>query len=218
MTDIDSILQAFAQNYPSEMFTQNTVVMRSETKSDFFYFVETGAIKMSKTSKDGKHLILHTFFPGSFFSLLTLASNGLNPYDFTTQLPSTLRKIPQKEVVNFLTSHPEVLFNVQIRLLKGLSGLLQRVEQTVFVPAYNQVASLLVYFSRHFAESSHTTTHRLMVKITHQEIAEWLGLSRENVSIQMKRLERQGLIKVNNHVLEICDLEALNQLSQSSMG
>jgi CRP/FNR family transcriptional regulator, cyclic AMP receptor protein len=200
-------LVSFVQQFPAVGHPKNDTVLTQGSKSEYFYFVEEGAVKMSRVTNDGKNLILHTFFPGSFFSLLSLVTHDSNEYDFITLLPTTLRKIPRNELLTFLQHNNDALFDLQLRLLKGLNGLLKRIEQSASLPAYNQVASLLLYFSKHLSTE--------LPKITHQEIADWLGLSRENVSIQMKKLESDGVITVLNHQVHIPNGEKLAMVAQT---
>ena len=91
--------------------------------------------------------------------------------------------------------------DLQLRLLQGLQGLLLRTEQGTFLGAKDQVLSLLYYFAKHFSKEKNEKV--LSVKITHQEIADWLGLSRENVSIQMKQLGREGSIQIKDHFIHL---------------
>jgi CRP-like cAMP-binding protein len=215
MSSSQNELSSFLKDYPVETYPKNSVVLAAGDDSDFFYYLESGAIKMVTVSEKGRALILHMFFPNSFFSLLTLVSQNINEYDFIALVPSTIRKIPKFELINFLKQHSDVLFDLQLRLLKGLDGLLERIERSSLTSAYHQVANLLIYFSRHFSEptvSSDQLSKKLKIKITHQEISEWLGLSRENVSIQMKLLENNGYIQTNAHFIEIPNVTALAEL------
>lgn len=216
MTRSTSKLSQFFHHFPLSEYPKHHVVLAADEQNEFFYYVETGAVKMTRMSKSGKNLILHIFFPHSFFSLLCLLTKDVNEYDYITLVPTTLRKVPKAELIAFLKTHNDEMFELQLRLLSGLQGLLNRIEQSSFSSAYNQVASLLIYFSNHLADedennSQHTQT--LQVMITHQEIADWLGLSRENVSLQMKRLENEGLIRLQKHLIEILDHKKLLNLT-----
>ena len=205
----ENTLRVFCTQFPLETYVKGDTVMQSGTKEDYFFFVETGAIKMMTTSAQGQNVVLHVFYPDSCFSLLTLINEGINNYDFKVMIPTQLRKIPREELLSFLHQHSDVLFDFNLRLLHGLQGLLNRIEQSVFVSAYQQVAGLLLYFLRHFSDENNS----LILHITHQEIADWLGLSRENVSIQMKQLERDGVIRTQNKLLEIINLQQLQKLA-----
>jgi CRP/FNR family transcriptional regulator len=182
-----------------------------------FYYVESGAVKMSHSSVDGRTVVLHIFFPRSYFSLITTTTDGLNQYDFSTMVPTTLRKVPESELLAFLKSDSEVLFESHQRMLKGINGLLTRIKQSSLTGASSQVASILLYFAQHFATKKtlkKAASAHFTLKITHQEIADWLGLSRENVSIQMKRLERLDLIRHLDHFIEIKDIKSQTEAEE----
>ncbi len=210
---VNEEISRFFQQFPSQKHAKGDLILRAGT-SDYFFFVESGAVKMMAVSGQGQNLALNVFYQGSCFSMLTLVNDGMNKYDFIALTSVTTRKVPQALVLSFLQGNPDVLYDFQLRLLKGLQGLLNRIEQSSFVPAYKQVAGLLLYFARHFSENSPSTTKKTIeIRITHQEIAEWLGLSRENVSIQMKQLEREGLIQKQDAFFEILDVQKLEQLA-----
>jgi CRP-like cAMP-binding protein len=214
MSTPESKIAAFIKKFPTESYSPQTPILTAGTQTAYFYYVLEGAVKMVTTSPKGRNLILHTFFPKTFFSLFSLVNSGSNQYDFVTQLPTVVAKVPQHELLTFLKSDTDVLFELQLRLVKGLIGLTKRIEQSTLSSAYQQVASLLLYFAEHFSEPVdrlHPTpsSHRLVVRITHQEMSEWLGLSRENVSIQMKLLEKNDLIKMSERYVEILSTDLL---------
>lgn len=176
------------------------------------FFITEGAVKMTTTSSHGRSLVLHVFHPGSCFPLLTLVNEGVNAYDLIALTPVVLHKVHRDQFLGFLKKHPDLLLDFQVRLLRGLQGLLKRIERSAFVPAYNQVAGLLLYFARHFSEME-AKSPVIEIRITHQDIAEWLGLSRENVSLQVKKLERNGLIRKKNALIEILNMSELTHLA-----
>jgi CRP-like cAMP-binding protein len=97
MSQVQEILDTFFKQYPTSTYPKNqTLVLAGET-TDFFYYVETGAVKMSKQSLDGRALVLHIFFPKSFFSLLSLVANDQNEYDFITFTSNNVRKGPRAD-------------------------------------------------------------------------------------------------------------------------
>lgn len=212
-----STLTAFAAQFSTESYPVRSVILAAGEPATFFYYIEKGAVKMSTTSNKGRNFIVHTFFPGAFFSLFSLIPDQPNSYDFIALLPTVVRKIPQSALIDFLKADSDAMFELQTRLLKGLAGLTKRIERLALAPAYQQVASLLVYFADHFAEPSSDTTPtshpKFVLKITHQEMSEWLGLSRENVSIQMKQLERNKVITHTDRYIEIVDLNTLKNLA-----
>lgn len=208
-------LSAFAQSFPSAEYDKNQVILAAGVESHYFYYLETGAVKMTRISKEGRNMVLHIFFSGSVFSLITLVNHDFNQYDFIAQTPKTvIRKIPRRQLQEFLRSNPDALYDLNLRLLHGLTGLLKRIETRTLTSAYNQVAGLLLYFARHFP-TENSSTPLIEIKVTHQELAEWLGLTRENVSLQMKRLENNGLIKLKKHHIQLEKMAELRELAET---
>jgi len=162
---------------------------------------------MSHTNEQGQEVKLHIFYPGSCVSLLSLIEPS-DVYDYVTLTTVEAYRIPRDAFLQTLHRNPEITYHFLLHAMKGMTGLLYRIQHTASASAYQRVASVLVYFARH-ADSS-----TLSLTLTHQEISEWLGLTRENVSIQMKKLERTGLVaKVDNHIV-ILDLAQLEKLTQ----
>lgn len=215
ISHFSSPLNQFATLYPHRDYPAGEVVLPAHVESDSFFYLDQGAVKMVRTTPEGRSLVLHIFFPQSLFALLDLIMPTGNPYEFITIVPARIHRIPKSDVIAFLHQHPDEMFALQQRLLHGLAGLLKRIETTSLLPAYNQVAQILVYFATHFPDTPQPTIAQaqLSIKLTHQEIADWLGLSRENVSLQMKQLERNKLLTPRHNRIEIIDLIKLQQLA-----
>ena len=209
-------IDSFFTSFPNQQFKKGATVLYADSSEEYFFYIVEGAVKMMTTSRKGQSLVLHIFYPGSCFSLLSLINNGVNKYDFVTLLPTSLHIVPKKQLLSFLEKHNDVLFDFNQRLLQGLQGLLNRIEQSAFIPTYNQVAGLLLYFSHHHGKSNdpqNLAQQEITLRITHQEIADWLGISRENVSIQMKQLERDGFIRSDKKLFKIIDSEKLKEVA-----
>lgn len=206
------IFKAFFSQFPTRTYPKNHSCLPLEQKTDFFYFIESGSVKMVTTAVNGNNLVVHILFPQNFFSLLSLVGDEINHYEFITLETTTLRKVPKSELIDFLKQNPEAMYDLQLRLLRAINGLVLRLSQTAFNSAYNQTASILLYFSRHFSQlGSHHP--QLTIKLTHQEIADWLGTTRETVSIQMKELERNNIIRIKDHLIQILDLAELKKIA-----
>lgn len=211
-TPINSVIQTFYQQFPLVSFQKGEYVQHSGESQSALFFIQSGSIKLVTTSLDGQNLILHLFHEGACFSLLNLINDGKSLYDGVALTAVTAYKVPCEAFLDLVQHQADVSFEFQLRLLKGIQGLLLRIQTTAFVPTYNQVASILFYFYRHFKPTEHSST-QLTLQLTHQEISEWLGITRENVSIQMKKLERDGFITRKDHFIEITNVNGLQQLA-----
>jgi CRP/FNR family cyclic AMP-dependent transcriptional regulator len=204
-------LRDFAQQYPLVPFKAKEFLIRSGEKVPYFFFIKEGCVKMFSTSQNGSNLTLNIFYPNSCLSLMSLVGSAESAYDFQALTDGEAYHIPAEECITFVKSNAQVSYELLEKLLLGTHGLLFRIQQSSFVTAYYQVAGLLLYFARHSSQDD-TAAARLSLRITHQDIADWLGLSRENVSVQMKKLERDGYISRVGKNIVVKNKDHLTQL------
>ncbi len=203
--------EEFAKEFPLVTIPAGEFLFRLQKVPDNFLYIKSGCIKMSQTTLSGDSVAIHVFYPGSSVSLISLIESKAT-YEFETLTETEAYRIPRAEFITYLQTHPEATFNFLTLILKGLDGLVYRIRQNSSVPAYERVASLLLYFTSHLGTPKDKPV--IQLAITHQDIAEWLGLTRENVSIQMKKLERANLIGRNERLIEILDMKSLKKLTE----
>jgi CRP-like cAMP-binding protein len=212
MTSEESKLNQFFSSFPLVSFQPGSIITRAGQVSPFMYFITEGCVKMSTTGPSGKTLTLHLFQPYACFSLLQLINRDQNTYDYQTIAPTKARQIPAATFLELIQNNPEIATLFTVRMTKAVAGLLKRIEQSSFVPANQQLASLLLYFVRHYGEP---TSGGILInlRLKHHALAEWLGLTRENVSLQLKQLEKKDYIQKRNNLIIIPDLSRLEKLA-----
>jgi CRP-like cAMP-binding protein len=76
--------------------------------------------------------------------------------------------------------------------------------------AYQRTASALVYLAQNLGKPVEGNGSVIInYDLTHKEIAAWVGTARETTSIQMKLLEKKGLVTYNRRKIIINDLTSL---------
>ncbi len=200
--------------YPAQFYRPNQTLEQSATDAqDCLWYLDSGLVKMTSTSAQGQTVVVHVYESGSIFPLFALLDQDISRFEFTTLASSRLRRVPKAKVVEFFETDRKALFELELRTLRGLYGVTRRLEQAALGKAYDQIAGLFVYFARHFSEAQDDGRLLITLRITHQTIAEWLGLSRENVTIHLKELEKQSLITKLGTLFVIPDLGRLTAIA-----
>ena len=127
--------------------------------------------------------------------------------------PVELTKAPKEELLGFLRANPERLMDLTTRLLVGLNGLLVRIEHLLSKDAYHKVASAVFLAGKRFGRKEGKGKVVVELPLTHQDIADLSYLTRETTSLEMKKLEKQGLVGKKNRLLIIKDMKKLRQES-----
>jgi CRP/FNR family transcriptional regulator, cyclic AMP receptor protein len=175
------------------------------------YILCNGRVKLTANSADGKSLILRIADPGEVVGLPATISG--RPYELTAEAlePTQANFIPRHEFLQFLRQHGEAALRTaemlchiyhathqEVRYL-GLSG-----------SAAEKLARFLLDHVR--AVPSEDGTIRASQTLTHEEIGEVIGASRETVTRVFASFKKKHLIEVHGSMLVIkkkADLEEL---------
>jgi CRP-like cAMP-binding protein len=183
------------------------VVLEGEPAANLF-FVASGAVRIFKTSAEGKEQILSIVRPEESFNDVPIFDGGLNPASARTMGPVVLYGIKRNDMEAILRNHPQIALNVTKVLAKRVRQLVSLVEDLSFRHVISRVAKIL--FEQTRGETSHGP------RLTQQEMAAMAGTAREVVGRSLKELEEQGAIKLDHHRIIITDKEALQKTMEAS--
>ena len=157
------------------------------------FIVETGRVKIFRTSPTGREQVLHTEGPGRPVAELPLLDGGAYPASAVTEVESRLAFVPRAEFEALYRANPDVADTIIRDLGKRLRHLVQ-VTETL---AFRDVAARLASFLAQFAEQHGTVTPsgtEIVLDRTREELSQELGTARESVSRAIKQLTEKGLI------------------------
>ncbi|WP_054970591.1 Crp/Fnr family transcriptional regulator [Alicyclobacillus ferrooxydans] len=171
------------------------VFMEGQTR-EAIYFVERGLIKVFKVDEEGREQIVNIMGPPQMFPHVGFFDN--TPYPGTAEVltPAVLWSIHSKRFDELMTANPQImkrLMSVMGRRIRQLQGKLQ---ELALFDARQRVEALL----RHFCEEHGHPEQggiRLKLPVTHTELAQMVGMSRESVNRIWNQLRREGLIERN---------------------
>ena len=107
--------------------------------------------------------------------------------------------------------HPTVMFKLTKLIGLRLKKIQSRVEDLVFRDVPARLAHLLVELSKTEGVAEKQGI-RLKVKLTHQEMANLIGCSRETVSSTLGQFRDEGLLQLDGRTMTILDLKGLSRL------
>jgi len=167
-----------------------------------------GEIKLSISSKGGKTLILRIAKAGEILGLMAVLSG--RPYEMTAEAISPCRVafIRREDFARFVTAHAEATHAIVKQLssnYKAMCEQLRVVGLAASAPA--RLARLLLEWDTHIAQTSRASGARLA--LTHEEIAEFIGASRETVTRTLNEFKNRKFIIIKDSTLVISNRAAL---------
>ena len=161
-----------------------------------------GQVKLSISSSAGKTLILRIAKPGEILGLTAVMSN--RPYEVTAETlhPCQVAFIRRDEFLRLLAKHPEMHEGVVRQLTSLYSGACEQLRTVgLCASAPEKLARLLLEWS---AEG-----RQVKVPLTHEEIAEFVGTTRETVTRTLSDFKTKNLVTLQGSTLTIENRPAL---------
>jgi CRP-like cAMP-binding protein len=205
-------LNHFFSKFKKYSYKKGEVILRGGDIPQGVYFIDKGYVKDYSISKDGEELTLIVFKPEDFFPMQWVFNNKPNGHYYETMTEALLWRCPKKDFIAFIEANPEIFFELTSHILIRMGGLMQRMEYLAFGNAYEKVASILLICAERFGKKEGEKMV-IQVSLTHRDIASLLGLARETVSIEIKKLERKNLITYRGRHLVVKDISGLKKES-----
>ncbi len=185
------------------------IVLFEGEPASALYFVVSGAIKVFKTSVEGKEQILSIVRPGESFNDVPVFDDGLNPASAQAMGPVLLYELKKNELTTLLQNHPQIATNTIRVLAEQVRNLVLLVEDLSFRHVISRVARILLEHASDGASPGQ--------RLTQQEMAAMAGSAREVVGRSLKTLEEDGIIRLERHRIVIINREALKEMVESPL-
>jgi CRP/FNR family cyclic AMP-dependent transcriptional regulator len=155
-----------------------------------------GHVKISSTSRDGKTMILKIAGPGDVMGLSAVLANV--PHEVTAEAiePCQVKTVRKQEFVDFLGRH-------------GIASM--HAAQSLSGSAAGRLARLLLDWGR--SASNGKTEIRFTMALTHEEIANMAGTSRETVTRLLNQFRRDEWIQIKGASMTITKPDQLERLT-----
>ena len=173
--------------------------------ANVLYFVVAGAVKVFKTSADGKEQIFSIIRPGESFNDVPILSSGANLVSAAAMGAVVLNAIKKNDLEVVLREYPRVALNVIQVLSRRVQELVSLVEDFSFRHVTGRVAKMLLEYAGNGAGDR--------PRLTQQEMASMIGTAREMVGRSLKNLEAEGVIRMERNRIIITDPKAIREMA-----
>lgn len=209
--DYDALLElAHAESYARGQF-----VFRAGAPGKQVYFLKSGKVKICQISPRGREVILWFCFPGEIFGLAEVARGGGRVVNALACAESEVLAVSQEQFKNFLGDHPQVaLLSMQV-LSARLRVLGEMFVNLVSDDVNTRIAKLMLRLSARYGTRVGKEIF-LNVPLTHQEIADMIGTSRQTVTSALSDLKRRGVLSIDNHRIHIDSEELFGGLAHTA--
>jgi CRP/FNR family cyclic AMP-dependent transcriptional regulator len=195
-------------------FSPNVILFLENDSSTEIFEVLEGEIKLSLCSSDGKRLILGIAKKGEIVGLASALSGSPCEVTAETLCQSKLAVIGRADFHRFLRCHPEAYPAVTLEVTRNYNLACDQL-RTLGLPftASEKLARLLLSLSQSGKTEECETNVR--IPLTHEEIGEFIGATRETVSRALSKFRDCHLVTFSGSTLNIPSRLALEKYASN---
>jgi CRP-like cAMP-binding protein len=196
-------------------------IIQSTDDRRVFNYITSGYVKRYLIANDGSLGVQVIYGPGDVFPI-TLAFSILfnqqinespETYYYEAVTEVEVYTINESELKDSIESNPRLYRDLMAVAGKRLHSTLHGLENITLKNSYYRVAHELLYIAQRFGQQKSTGT-KILIPLTHQDIADILSLTRETVSTSMVQLREKKLISTNKSIV-IKDMQKLEEEAYS---
>jgi len=178
-------------------FTAGTVVVNLHAYIKSIPIVLSGSIKVVQTDEEGREMLLYYIKPGEscIMSILASRHNDQSKIKAIIEEDAELLLIPADKASEWIKQYPEWTDFIFTLYQKRFKSLLEIVHTVSFQKADVRLINLLKQKSLLF--------HTKDILVTHQQLADELGFTRESVSRALKQMEREKLLTLSRNKISL---------------
>lgn len=176
------------------------------------YLIEKGCVKLTISSGRGKSLILGFFGPQAVLGL-PAAILGL-PHEATAEIvkPATARFVAREDLLRHLRQAGDAGLRAAQLVSRMLYATLRDVERFWLTDSVEQKLARFFVSLCPPRNACRAPIH-LAFDLTHEDISQRIGVSRETVTRLLSRFKKRGVLKLTRSILTIFDLDALKRIA-----
>ena len=207
----NAVVEKLADAVEMREVRRREVIYLPGDPGDSLFAVNSGRVKISKVTRDGKALTLSYCSPQTIFGETCLTDGGPREEMAEAMQNSVVTEIPRAHFEELLQGHAKLGYEMTKLLARRRLDLENKLETLVFRDVTSKLAELLLGLADEYGVEDARGT-LVALKITHQELANLIGSTRETVSLTLSQFKRKKLICSEGRRVIISDAESLRAL------
>ncbi len=189
-------------------YKKGEIIILQDTSVEGLYILVSGRLRISRSSEDGRVKVLAILSPGDIIGEMSLLDDESASATVETMEDSRLILIRKEDFQAMLLRYPLVTIEIARILGRRLRSADKEIEELAFYSVKNRLIEALIDLANRHSERT-SSGIRVSLRITHQDLADMVGSSRETITRIMNLLERDQLIVNEGGYIVIKDINRL---------
>ncbi len=206
-------LAALFKTETSKKFLAGEVILSGEEPPGVFY-IEKGFVQVYSISDSGDRYLHIIYKHSELFPLIWAIKNVRRRVFYEALTGVELRQMPRHKFLDLIRKNIKAASEIMRQLAEQFYVYADRLDNLEYKTAHERVVYRVLFLASRFGRRDRSRII-IEVPVTHELIAESINLTRETVSREIEKLEKQKLLSRRGGNIVIENLEELNkQFSQ----
>ena len=188
----DDDLARIADLLIERRFPKHKTIVEEGLPGDYMYVIREGRVQVSKLSDDGREKILEFFEAGAFFGEMSLLDDAPRSASVRALTDTRIFALSRADFLAMMRRSPDVAMAVVQELTRRLRDTDEQASSLSFQRVTQRTQGLLQRLAK---EESDRAGRHITPVLTHQQIADMIGTSRETVTRALKDLKGEGWLE-----------------------
>lgn len=175
--------------------------------SDGLYAIRRGLIRIGTVDDLGRQMTLNLLGSGDIFGEIALLDGRARTADAVAVEDTAMFFLPRRDFLGLLSGDPGIAVQVIELLCARLRDVLERMEETTFLPAAARLARRILTLAIDYGTEVHASQ---------EELASLSGVTRETVNRQLQDWKRAGVISLGRGRVLIHDIDGFRRLTKEA--
>ena len=185
-----------------------------DDEGDLVYILQSGRVRLYKLSLEGRALTLLVLEPPAVFGEMAIAGDGRHESFAEALTHCVVGVLHRDDLRTILADRPSLSLRLMTVMTSRLRAMEQKLADIAFKSVPQRLATVLLSLASYSQAS--TGTPPMVVRYTHQQLAEMIGSYRETVTKTIGEFREEGLIRIEGDAIALTDTARLQALVGSS--
>ncbi len=202
----DETIEQIAQIGQIKEFSKDSVILMEDEDGLTMFFIIEGKVKVTRTSSDGKEVILTVLGHSEFFGEMAILDGMSRSATVIALEDSKLFIIHRNDFLELLKKHPEISIPLLQELTSRLRAADMKIKSLSLKDAEGKVATVILQLAETQGKVKHGIVEIEKMPLQ-QDLANMAGTSRETISRTLHTFAKKGYIEMEGSKLRILNYE-----------
>lgn len=192
-------LNSFLNRFTVKNFKKGDVILQQDAEPMSVFAVKSGVVKTYNLTSKGEEKPVGFTLKNDFFPLGWMFGKTRGAqYYYEAMCDASVRAVPKSELLRFLKKNGGAMFHMLERSVQETLNQQMRINALSQSKATEKVIYTIHYLALCFGRDVRTDIVEIPLPLTQQDVANFTGLTRETVSVELKKLAAKKVLFYRN--------------------